>query len=164
MSYQQPPGGYGPPPGYGPPNPYQPQHGFGPPQGYRPPQPPRKTPSMLVAGLVIVGLLVSCGVLTALTHETPKPEPKAPPTLEDKCGQHLTSSDCQDQMRGRLKDPDSAEFSGIIFGDRVITSADCSQVYFSHVEAKNGLGLMVRTNFICKYNPKTKKTSFDVVP
>lgn len=82
--------------------------------------------------------------------------------LTKKCGgDHDLESTCKSQMRWSLKDPSSADFASI-FNSGFSTATNCTQTYSSFVEAKNGLGLVVRTNFSCTYNPKTKAVTLKV--
>lgn len=165
MSWGQPPG-Y--PPQYPPPPPNQGGYGYGPPPsfgGYQPQPPPKKKglPTILyvIMGVFALGF---CGAVSRITSGPPPPPPQksAEEKLIEKCGgNHVTVSDCQEQMRARLKDPDSAEFEGIIFGPQVNTLPDCTQTYVSHVNAKNSFGLMVRTNFSCTWDPKKHKVTFN---
>jgi hypothetical protein len=87
----------------------------------------------------------------------------AAPSLEDKCGgKHVHASDCKPHVRAVLKDPDSAEFGGVL--DAVFdTAPDCTQTYRNFVKAKNGFGAEVRTDFMCTYSPKTKAITFKVL-
>jgi hypothetical protein len=114
-----------------------------------------------IAGGVLLLVILVFAVIRGNEHHTTAPS--GPPTLEDRCGEHLQRFECEHLMANRLKDPESAEFTGM-FGDRVVTLGDCTQIFRSHVRSKNGLGLMVRTDFMCRYDPKTKKTTFSTLP
>lgn len=69
---------------------------------------------------------------------------------------------CHMMVEKRLKAPSTAEWPGMFSGDHATLNADCSVTYSSWVEASNAYGVKIRTNYTCRYDPKTDEISLDM--
>jgi hypothetical protein len=70
---------------------------------------------------------------------------------------------CRTSVERLLKAPKTAEHAGI-FDDGKPTSIDgCTTVYASYVDSQNSFGAMIRTRYLCTYDPRTGMAAAEFV-
>jgi hypothetical protein len=97
--------------------------------------------SPLVSISALLAILLICGIGYAVT---PKPEPSA--EASGKAGAEVA---CQRYVREGLKSPDSAKFPLAGTDAVVIDNTEGQFIVNSYVDAENGFGAQVRTNYHC---------------
>lgn len=95
--------------------------------------------------------------------ETPKPqpaaepeEPTAPQGKRIMIGEFLVG--CRNAVKEQLKSPSTAKFPGTFeSNDQARETEQGERVWAGYVDSQNALGAVLRTNFVCTYDPLTEQ-------
>jgi len=112
--------------------------------------------------LFVGGFIVFMVVLIAYTAIFGDPEPERTMTPQTTASSSGYRS-CTEAVRARLKSPSSANFPWS--PDKMIDLGNNTFMVLGHVDAQNGFGAMLNTNFSCKVRVDTaaKKYSLEEV-
>jgi hypothetical protein len=98
------------------------------------------------------------------TSVTPPSQPvvEQEPQPEEPQGERISIGDflveCREAVKEQLKSPSTAKFPGLLESDAQARETDDGQrVWVGWVDAENGFGGTVRTDFICTYDPQTEE-------
>lgn len=84
--------------------------------------------------LLVLALLAACG-------------PPSPEEIRER-NEVVAWTACQGWVKNRLRSPSTADFPSL-YSDKVTALSDSVYVVRAYVDAQNGFGATVRTNFVC---------------
>lgn len=105
----------------------------------------KKTSILAIGCLMFIGLWVLSAIVGIVS-----PNKKGTSTTTESQGSHATMAgiQCQNYVKDRLHSPSTADFP--FLGDQVTTTGNDSYVVRSYVDAQNGFGATVRSDYVCQ--------------